>query len=137
VPILEAKNEALEKAIQTLETDKEDCKKKLDVVRCSEGQVRVDLVEALKKLEEKQNEIDFLQSRVSEKDDLLQRMGVDKQTSVTQMNELLRCRSENSELRSETAELEKELEILKQRILDLAAENRKLKDDLNRLPGME
>lgn len=137
MPILEARNEALEKAIETVETDKEDCKKKLDAVKCSEGQVRVDLEEALKKLEEKQNEIDFLQSHISGRDDLLQRMGVDRQASVAQMGELLRHGSENSGPRSETAELEKELEILKQKILELAAENHNLKDDLNRLPGME
>jgi cell division protein FtsB len=64
-------------------------------------------------------------------------MGVDRQASVAQMGELLRHGSENSGPRSETAELEKELEILKQKILELAAENHNLKDDLNRLPGME
>ncbi|XP_033609685.1 A-kinase anchor protein 9 isoform X6 [Cryptotermes secundus] len=135
MPILKAENEALKKAIESVETDKEDCKKKLDAVKCSEGQVRVDLEQALKKLEEKQNEIDFLQSHISVKDDLLQGMGVNRQASVAQMGELLRHRSENSGLRSETAELEKELEILKQKILELAAENHNLKDDLNRLPG--
>jgi chromosome segregation ATPase len=130
MPIVEAKNEALKKAIEAIETDKEDCKKKLDAVKCSEGQVRVDLEQALKKLEEKQNEIDFLQSHISGRDDLLQRMGVDRQASVAQMGELLMNRSE-------TVEHEKELEILKQKILELTAENHNLKDDLNRLPGME
>jgi chromosome segregation ATPase len=137
MPILEAKNEALKKTIEALETDKEDCKKKLDAVRSSEGQIRMDLEDALKKLQEKQNEIDLLQSHVSGKDDLLQRMSVDRQASMAQMGELQRCRSENSGLRSETAELQKELEILKQKIMELAAENHNLKDDLNRLPGME
>lgn len=135
--ILEAKNEALRKAIETLETDQEDCKKKLYAVTHSESQVRVDLEEALKKLEGKQNEIDFLQSEVSSKDDLLQRMSADKLASVAQMGELMKCKNENIGLRSKTAELEKELEILKQKILMLAAENHNLKDDLNRLPGME
>lgn len=135
--ILEAKNKALKKAVEAAETDRENCKKKLEAVKCSEGQVRVDLEQSLKKLEEKQKEIDFLQSHISGRDGLLQRMGVERQASVAQMGELLRCTSENSGLRCETAELEKELEILKQKILELAAENHNLKDDLNRLPGME
>jgi chromosome segregation ATPase len=135
MPLIEARNEALKKALKTLETGQLDCKKKLDAVRYSEGQVQEDLEQALKKLDEKQNEIDILQSHISSKDNLLQRMDVDKLASVAQTGELMRCRSENVGLRSKTAEQETELEILKQKILVLAAENHNLKDDLNRLPG--
>jgi phage shock protein A len=130
MPILEAKNEALEKAI-------EDRKKELDAAKCSEGQVRVDLEQALKKLEKKQKEIDFLQSHTSGKGDVPHRMGIDRHASVAQMGELLRCRSENSGLRSESVEFEEEVEILKRKIRELTAENHNLKGDLNRLPGME
>jgi chromosome segregation ATPase len=126
MPLIESKNEALKKAIKTLETGQVDCKRKLDAVRYSEGQVREDLEQALKKLDEKQNEIDILQSHISSKDNSLQRMDVDKLASVAQIGELS----------SKTTELEKELEIQKQKILVLAAENHNLKDDLNRLPGM-
>jgi chromosome segregation ATPase len=135
MPLIEAKNEALKKAIKTLETDQVDCKRKLDAARGSEGQVREDLGQALKKLDEKQNEIDILRCHISSKDDLLQKMDVEKLASETQMGELTKCKSENVGLNRKTAELEKELETLKQKMRVLAAENHHLKDDLNTLPG--
>jgi len=57
--------------------------------------------------------------------------------SFAQVDELQKCKNENVRLQSENASLEKELEALKEKMSELAAENHNLKDDLNRLPGME
>lgn len=61
---------------------------------------------------------------------------VDDQASLVQRDELQRCKLTNIELTNENVDLHKEIETLKEKVSELAAENHNLKGDLNRLPGM-
>jgi cell division protein FtsB len=55
---------------------------------------------------------------------------------MVQADELQRCKLTNVELTNEIADLQKEIETLKEKVSQLGAENHDLKGDLNRLPGM-
>lgn len=100
----------------------------VDSLEAAKAQIPMDLGAVLKRLHEKQRVVKFLHSHIACKDKILQRVSTDKQAH---MNELQKYKNEDSALEIKNAELEIELETLKEKISQLTTENHTLKDSVN------
>ncbi|XP_069677410.1 putative leucine-rich repeat-containing protein DDB_G0290503 isoform X2 [Periplaneta americana] len=131
----EAEIESLKKTIKAVEKDKKQCHEKLDSLRTSEAQARMEVEDTLMKLQEKKDEIELLHSHVAEKEEVIKKMSIDRQCTIAKLDKFQKYESELMELRSEKDTLKKEIELLKEKLSECAAENNELKEELGKLPG--
>ncbi|XP_069680061.1 A-kinase anchor protein 9-like isoform X4 [Periplaneta americana] len=131
----EAEIENLKKTIKAVEKDNKQCHEKLDSLRTSEAQARMEVEDTLMKLQEKKNEIELLHSYVAEKEEVIKEMSIDRQSTIAKLDKFQKYESELMELQSDKDTLKKEIELLKEKLSECAAENNELKEELGKLPG--
>lgn len=131
----EAEIENLKKTIKAVEKDKKQCHEKLDSLRTSEAQARMEVEDTLMKLQEKNDEIERLHSHVAEKEEIIKKMSIDRQSTIAKLDKFQKYESEVTELRSENDTLKKEIELLKKKLSECAAENNELREEFGKLPG--